>query len=421
MANDGFPRLPTLEAVIAATKPSLWRVLSGTALVCCQHLLETTGSLFECLFRNGLRPNHTFIVGKVYSTNAYVACALRAMGCHVINGSAPKIPGIHSKAIQSDATEMWHRVEATLGKGMVSSIVTLDDGAYMRSSSISNIGKFQKAGKIVGVEQTMSGLPSKVQYPVINVATSAVKRHFEPSFVSRAVWDRVQKYFRIPETKVGIIGLGNIGVALSVLLQQKGLAVFGYDVDRSRLKTREQFHQCNSVIELIQRTDVIFGCTGCDSVPPIDAFTNVVGRKTFASCSSSDIEFRPLLLDPHISWKALPTNTDGCATLEADFLDKILSMCILRSGYPVNFDNTRESIPQEDIQLTRGLLLGAVLQSLDLIARAQVPQIDTIMLNPVVQKIVDDAWLSTTRRVPINCADWYQRESDGIVVPCEAW
>ncbi len=421
MANDVFPRLPVLEAVARAAKPCLWRALPDTMLVCCQHLLETTGSLFECLFHNGLRPECTFIMGKVYSTNVGVANALREMGCHVIDGSVAETRGMHGAAIERDAAETWQQVETMLQGTEAHRIVVLDDGGYLGRIPAGIINKYREARKIVGVEQTTSGmLQWNTQYPVINVASSATKRHFEPLFVCKSVWGRVRRYCGAPGAKAGIVGLGKIGAALTGLLRKEGFVVSGYDIDRSRLRNLKPEQRRNSVSGLIQEADVVFGCTGHDSVP-IDAFVNATGSKTFASCSSSDIEFRSLLLDPRISWRALSEGYDACPTLEAYDHDRKLSIRILRGGYPVNFDNTLESIPRDDVQLTRGLLLGAVLQSVDLTTRTPEYQRETIMLDPTVQQVVVDAWHSATGRGRHTDRAWYQQESRGRVVPCHAW
>ena len=66
-----FPVLPLLDMVHSEFWDGV-RPLDGVGLFCVQHLLETTGSLFEKLAQLGLSAEQTFIMGKVYSANAGV-------------------------------------------------------------------------------------------------------------------------------------------------------------------------------------------------------------------------------------------------------------------------------------------------------------------------------------------------------------
>jgi hypothetical protein len=116
---------------------------------------------------------------------------------------------------------------------------------------------------------------------------------------------------------------------------------------------------------------------------------NLSGRKTFISCSSGDVEFNALLremarLDPHLETEAL-------GTLNAKLPGQLLEVSVVRGGFPANFDRTNESVPSVDIQLTRGLLLGAVLQASQHPARLPM-EASRQMLSPFVQCFVIKEW-----------------------------
>jgi hypothetical protein len=143
-----------------------------------------------------------------------------------------------------------------------------------------------------------------------------------------------------------------------------------------------------------------------------------MGIKTFASCSSNDTEYRSLLMDPHIPWKPISDNLEVCPVLEAIYPRRDLSIRILRSGYPINFDNTPESIPKEDIQLTRALLFGAVLQSMEMITRPDHCAVGSVMLCPEIQKTAIDAWHSITGNGQNVRTDWCRRQSRGKPFAC---
>ncbi len=420
MSNYRFPQLSTLEVLTKNLKPSLRQILSNTALISCQHLLETTGSLFECLFHNGLKPQFTFILGKMYSTNHKVAVNLRDLGCHVINGSTPKLRGTYNAMIEVDSQNLWKLAEKRINDERVGNIIILDDGACVGRFTANIFKEYSCKGKVVGIEQTTSGMPWwNTQYPVINVASSAAKRYYEPPLVAKAVWHRVKSLCQLHpnNSHLGIVGLGKIGKALFELLYKEGFLIFGYDIDNERLKPLRKLHKCSSVSELIQKSDLIFGCTGNDSIP-IDGFFTSQGIKTFASCSSSDVEFRSLLLDQRIPWKPIQKKEKKCPILEAHYPDRKLIIRILRSGYPVNFDNSPESIPKEEIQLTRGLLFGAIFQALDIITNLYPLESGTIMLSPKIQQIVVKGWFTQNNKGKIPEIDWFYRESRGKAINC---
>ena len=74
-----FPRLPVLARLQAALTVDNSR-LRRTSLVCLQHLLETTGSLFEALIASGLPAQHIHVMGKTYSNSPQVVQALGEVG-----------------------------------------------------------------------------------------------------------------------------------------------------------------------------------------------------------------------------------------------------------------------------------------------------------------------------------------------------
>src|SRR5690606_34495242 len=71
-----------------------------------------------------------------------------------------------------------------------------------------------------------------------------------------------------------------------------------------------------------------------------------------------------------------------------------LDIQILRGGFPINFDGSSTSVRNEDIQVTRGLLLGAVLQALSVAGRDAPP---SMALDGELQRFVLEAWFSDQR------------------------
>jgi len=113
----------------------------------------------------------------------------------------------------------------------------------------------------------------------------------------------------------------------------------------------------------------------------------LTGHKTFVSCSSGDIEFNALL--QAIGTAVPPLQRDPLGTLQVTFPHAGLRVTVMCGGFPANFDRTNQSVPDQNIQLTRGLLLGAVVQATDRVASAR-PRNE--MLSPSVQRFVVDEW-----------------------------
>ncbi len=77
-----------------------------------------------------------------------------------------------------------------------------------------------------------------------------------------------------PERRVGIIGLGNMGGALSASLLSAGFSTFGFDIDPARMQRFEALggRSASSVAEVAERCDTLIA-----SLPTVRALEEVVG------------------------------------------------------------------------------------------------------------------------------------------------
>jgi hypothetical protein len=98
---------------------------------------------------------------------------------------------------------------------------------------------------------------------------------------------------------------------------------------------------------------------------------------------------------------------------------------ILRGGFPYNFDDSGESVPANDIQLTRALVLAGVFQAIDYFRNPNVlGKRGLYALDADLQRFVVHEWLQHQPRsrstVPGNVlsnfehADWIKANSPGI-------
>ena len=248
--------------------------------------------------------------------------------------------------------------------------------------------------------------------PVINVASSAAKRHFETPLICKAIVKRTRQIVHAHQRSCGVIGLGTIGLQLASSLREMGCKVVGYDRNQQRVEMLNVQEQCESAADVLKRAKVIFGCTGDDCLRVDDLLGIHDETRIFASCSSSDVEFRSILLSD-LNWDLMGRNGTPCPTLRSYYAPCKLKIKVLRSAYPINFDNSAESVPSRDIQLTRGLLFVAALQACKMIEGDVSESVDSVMLDPTLQRAVVWAWSQHTggRLDRIPNVEWFAKES----------
>ncbi len=103
---------------------------------------------------------------------------------------------------------------------------------------------------------------------------------------------------------------------------------------------------------------------------------------------------------------------------------------ILRGGFPINFDDSGESVPANDIQLTRALVLGSVLQAIQFFGKSEILDKGGVYaLDPQIQSFVIREWLKyqPAHRFPKDITDKFQNEewilehSGGTYESCEVF
>jgi len=369
-------------------------------MVCLQHLLSTTGSLFEKFIKLGLRPQDTFVLGKVYSANPDVTKRLRSLSFQTFESRTPRSWGSYETELLVEVESMWDRAVTHFRKSSVRQVVVLDDGGCVLASV--PVGRLDFP--VTGVEQTMSGLAfqdaGRVHVPVVQVAASAAKKLIEPNLIQDAIFNRLSAHKAYLEGSIcGVVGLGNIGRAVLETLLKHHPFVFVFDIVDSALleDLPSGAVACKSLKELLEKSNCVFGCTGRDLFEGNNWWQGLSGKRTLLSCSSHDTEFKSIL-----------TTLNNVGFTSKDKLaDTTVSthrgeLLLVRGGFPVNFDGSLESVPAQDIQLTRALLMGGVLQ-----AAERNTQLDEgyqpVILRPDLQIFIVNDWL---RLVPFRKKDY---------------
>jgi S-adenosylhomocysteine hydrolase len=417
-----FPNLPVLDELSHYCPKQSKQILSQTVLVCVQHILLTTGSLFEALIELGAKPSNIFVLGKCYSTNTEVLNNLHDIGINIIEGGQPTAYGTYSYIMDEEIRNLWSIVKAKKESLPSDGLIIIDDGG----GCIRSLPKWASDywPVIGGIEQTTNGLIKPIglfKQPLIEVASSLAKRLIESPMIATAISDHICKTASVMEvTKYGIVGYGSIGKAVSRALHQEGYEVSIYD--KNRLKIPDYLLKKSDVRDLLNDSQFILGCTGVDVIPEPEILGDIPGIKILASCSSGDYEFNKLL-----KYKQDYATRDGelidtLSDIQIEYPEKIGSkMTILRGGFPINFDGVKESEPAVDIQLTRGLLLGAVIQTTLYFANPSLltKNKNRKMLDPYIQRKVVNTWQKTASfeaEYSANFTDieWIKNNSGGI-------
>ena len=294
--------------------------------------------------------------------------------------------GHYDEVLKKDVARMWKSAVRLTNWENVSHLVILDDGGYGIAGLPSSI---REGLSIVGIEQTMSGLAqgrngNSNTIPVIEVASSAAKKSLEPPMICEATFTKltIPLFERNPNAVFGVVGLGNIGRAIATGLLQRKARVLGYDKDPVQMKSVKGIVACASIQEVFKRSDVILGCTGTDTIGDEGWWKSLTGCKLLISCSSQDREFSSML-----------TTLDGASDQNA-LRDIVFStangeITVVRGGFPANFDGSGESVQKDDIQMTRALLLSAVLQAIYAGKRGH----GGTMLEPEFQRFIVSHWI----------------------------
>ena len=391
--------LPVLDALLAKANHSETRqVLEKTVIYYVHHPLQTSINVIDSFVALGARYDNIFILGKKYSQNEEVVTALTKRGVHYQPCSMQLRAGHYATAFIRDINWLWFQLTLHLNK-TIENILVLDHGGHAVTFVPSELLEHYR---IIGIEKTSAGffdiekrgLPP---FPMIDVANCFAKRYLESPLIAKAIVTKLFSLLPKPSRKLhyGVVGLGSVGQAIIEQLLKRGQKLIVFDVNSELIKPFEQdsrFVCAKDTRDLIATCDWIFGCSGRDiSESSIEQLRIAPHDKTLVSCSSEDKEFLSLL---RFIDKQKPPISDLLDTLEYHS-ELGATIRVLRGGFPANFDSSGESVPANEIQLTRALVVGAVLQSVqffndeDILAQSGVHP-----LNWDVQQFIVSEWLN---------------------------
>lgn len=435
-ASSNIPRLEVLDKMVQSAKNQPLPNLDKTAFVGVQHLLETTATLFQSLIYLGVQPQNMFFSGKCYSTSPSVAKTIEGMGINILPGSKPERIGGYQAASKQDVITLWKQFEEVSQKREIDRVIILDDGGRCIEEMPNSIPFDYFSASI---EQTRGGLYSnsldRLVLPLIEVASSAVKKQIESPLIAETILLRVKKLLSglnlNKQSVCGVVGNGSIGNAVARYLLSLGHHVIVYDENPTSFKEfadkKCKLHKMPNIETLISYSSFVFGCTGKDITKDIDIFDIVKNEITLISCTSEDKEFASLLEQISKEGKRFYFNPLSDITCLSNKGNKI---SILRGGFPINFNSSPFSVRSKDIEITRALLLGACIQAISV---SNKPIDDNFvnnqqkrhMLDPYLQQFALKEWLKYQPKQrynqellnKFNDIEWIKTQSGGIYYP----
>ena len=319
---------------------------SNTAIIACQHLLGTTLDLFKELFAKGLRPESVFLLGKCYSTHSGTLKKFQKLGVHVSPLSIAFDAGrSYDDQFEDYVANLVDEAASALELKNFARILILDDGGFV----IRRVNEsFKDVANVVGIEQTSSGHEKlktiELRFPVINVARSKAKLEIESPLIAKRVIEKLSEKMGFSmDTRVLVIGQGSVGKEIKQQLQGR-CTVNGCDSQADRCDFQGNYS------DQLPTFDVIIGATGQLAVT-VEECKKLKQGAVLVSASSSDREFPALALRAN-------TRSKKC---HAD--SEIAGVRFLNGGFPINFDGGLHSLPPNEAQLTRSLLLAGLCEA----------------------------------------------------------
>lgn len=457
-----IPKLPIFDEFTDQLREIKIPDAEKTVVVCRQHNLETTANLYRFMKQMGLT---VFGTGKIYSSAPTVCETIKSLGVHLVPDIVPTAPSRYQEAVNQQIENLWAEVSKHLKHRDVRKLIILDDGGKLFDTVPHAI---TRSYPTVGVEQTRGGLYSNALktalFPIIEVATSAVKREIESPLIVTAVIDKIMAYIpalRISKESVcGIIGNGAIGNSLAKHLAQEGYGVLIYDNDSKSFNNHPEIpgvHRVDSLLSLMVNSDYTFGCTGTDVTTDPDLCRSLLDKhwpgldKTFISCSCENREFYTLLnqmseeevrrsFARQFKYNILKPKKQ-LPLANVVFNNRGRKLTIMYGGFPINFapfprinvitgrlliptHSDPHSVPNEDIQITRSLLALGLVQAL-LSPSLSVSSPKKQCLNPFGQRAIATRWLQVRGRgrfpsttiEKFRDIDWITKHSGGKYVP----
>ena len=392
--------LAPFKELIGLTAQRYSQDLNPVRICGLQHILPSQEQLFGAIRESGIAYGLPIVIGKLYSTVRNALPPENYLAHEPLEIVYDR--GNFEGAFKASLEPFCERQGITVSQKSQKAVVILDDGGFVSGFLSSYFLK--RDCRVIVVEQTTSGLRSARSYacPVVAVASSVLKREVESILIAESIVRAIIARSILPGNYEdwAIAGFGAVGAALCRALRAiRVKRVFVYDRDPKlrSVAANEGFEVVEDANTLVERADILFGCTGEDfskSVPRSDV-SRRKGELVCASCGSSDFEFGSWMVDKGeacLHRRNGRSGGNGFADVAGKFATG--SFRILSGGFPINLDRRLKSDPVEDFVLTRMLVFVGILQALDLAKNGQHQANQIHPLRRDLEMAVHNVWFN---------------------------
>lgn len=336
-------------------------------LVCLTiiHLLRDSLPFFNALLSLGTSKDDLYIIGIPYSSKEEVVEHLRESGFKVYNTRRDFYLTEFNDLVKKALTDACAHC-ADSGKRLL----IIEDGGY--AVPLLHEAEFQDYVDLCfgAVEQTANGIwadkkieeAGRLSFPVMNVAESRIKKERESPLVGRAIFQNINRLlegygFSITSQKIGQIGFGTIGEPLARQIMGDGASIAVYDLaEEKRDRARDAgFEVADNLENLFPNKTLIIGCTGQEIVG-LDQLRSLNKSVFFVNATS---KLRELKYKEFLRSTQRIKSVRGSGTEYRLKGGKQVTIRLLADGFPVNFFENSESIPDREIQFIPALLISA--------------------------------------------------------------
>jgi adenosylhomocysteinase len=355
------PRLPLLDEMVAqlgGAKP-----LAHHRVLWISHLLGSTVALGRALTAAGASASGTIVVGSPYGSNQAVAETMRGDGFDV------RVPPLSAEAYRAHVERALDDILKQRASNQ-EPILVLDDGGLV-TEILHDSPKYKdvvSAFKIV--EQTTRGHDAAerrvLKTPVVSIAR-ADSKIAEGAFIGRAVAAKMKQALRrqgmnLKGLKVTIVGHGVTGAPLAEELAGAGAIVTVVEKAEAAAREAAKRYPVRELDEALDDADLVIGTTGDTSIK-LEHLRKLKDGAVVVSASSRQVEIEMAQLRRAASSRrVMPGSTlVGLPTVRYRLGGRGLT--VLGDGWPINFDGDVDSVPPEEIQITRAAMFAAALQA----------------------------------------------------------
>ena len=381
-----------------------------TLFVMVQHGFATIRSMMDVVLEMGIPSNHVFMTTKPHTTSpemlAYFQDTFKTQYVPFQWSSSKVTPAAQSRYKHLTAETHRQLFEKFCDyllrypkPAHIQNIIICDEGGKFLNEFInryhnpdSRYSKKLSDYHVVAIEHTKCGTYSealaRLPFPLINMADSYLKTRIESEFIAKSMFVNLNavltRIITVSSVTIGLVGGGNIGreVLDFLLLAYPSASIIIYDHEPSVLSqakiAENRWHnvsRVDSIQSLFQQAGIILGCTGKDitATLSLDCFAeNYANQIHLISCSSGDVEFHTLLQRmPNYRFESLADVRDWTMPLDAEGNKQLI---IYNGGFPMNFLVEQpagipapESVPLQEVQITRSMKLAALVQALKLL------------------------------------------------------